>query len=451
MQLKATIALAALGENVAVVKAVLKHGNVLPELSDIRHEQPPMTDADLTDVVNALHSDNSKLYSAALQMLSISGRTDLASEARAILHKCRIDGEPAQAAIWALGSLSDTSAEAINLIVPHLRLVKNQYAAIISLFRIGTPDALEHLKKLFDELGIVPGHAHCNVLAFNLALRPQYRKSVAEVLWHAIQSNSWWRDSSSLIECLTELNEPEIRLFLIREAYEPDGAIHVVGHRESVIRTLLKIDSEAAFRACEHAFALRLKDRNLLATVLLDIDEQRAIPLLAKVFAWEDSTMVRHSIGRILRRCRSKELVREILQQMCLSDVSRHRCVSVELAGFQGPGFLESELRSIAINDDSAKVRSAAHTALRRQIRESQTLVLLNSFKNSSGSRTWSLLDAILDSADPILLRTQRDPVYLRDYMPADKQYCWLWIRDRLKKRVEELEKEAEKLDENED
>ena len=48
--------------------------------------------------------------------------------------------------------------------------------------------------------------------------------------------------------CLAEIDSPEVREFLLEEAYAPDRPIHFVGEKVDAIRTLAQLDRDSAFR-----------------------------------------------------------------------------------------------------------------------------------------------------------------------------------------------------------
>jgi hypothetical protein len=447
LQKKAAVALAVLGENEAVVANGLRWGDVLQELAEVRQGQHGMSDRDLQAAIGMLASDNNRERTAALHILSISGRQDSAAKARHVLQENSPDDGLNRAAIWALGSLVDTHSETVDLIAPYLRIPANHHAAAVALARIGTSSALSELYKELLRIGIIPGSPDGLMLAANLNGHSEYRTVVAQQVWTTLAANPWWGCSYELLASVTELEDPKIREFLIRAADETDDGTHIVGKRASTIRALAKLDPESARRACQTSISMRRKGCELLPAILLEIDEDSAIQFLCDAGASASSTLVRHSIGRAFRLASKQMHVVDVLRKMLEAADSNVRFSAAELAGFLGPGILNRELINAASRDFAPKVCKAATDALCRQRRESNVAELLVRLKESTGSRSWSLLDAILDTADPYLLKSASDKLWIGAFLPAEKQHCWIHIRDRLQERIRDVDSAANKND----
>ena len=449
LQAKAAVMLAAFGENAASVNGIVRWKKVLRDLSDVRRGMAPMTDNDLSKALAAIDSDDEDLRTGGLQALSVSGRSDLASLALNSLRNAKTESELARTSIWALGELECREAEAVTLIEPHLAIERHKYAAIIALARMGTPAANDALMNALARTGISPGHFHDNILAVNLCRSHSARATVGEAVWQTVQTHPDWGGQPVLFDCLLELDNPEVKEFLLREAYESDRPFRTSHHRAWIISTLGKIDREAAFRACESAMRSNFVDCDALAATLLRLDENRGVPILCQLAPRAVGVAIRYSIGHALRAVASR-LVRHSLNEMMKSDNALDRKVALALAGWAGPEAMDAEILQAAMDDYSIQVRDAACDALQRWHVENQSSQLLELLGKSRGSRAWGVLDALLSSADPRSLQTKDDRLYLGDAYPKDGAPYWLYSRKRLDDRVKEVEKELAEMDRKE-
>jgi hypothetical protein len=270
---------------------------------------------------------------------------------------------------------------------------------------------------------------------------------VAAAVWKTCQADPHWGGLAELFACLVELDEPGLHEWLVRQAYEPDGVVRTSGRRAWIIRALARIDIDAAFRACESALLSEAHDLSDLARTLIDLDPERAIPVLCKVAAQAAKAAVRYAVGLALRHVRQRVLVRAELENLLQSQSATERKVAVELAGWAGPGSLDASTLRAALDDHSLAVRVAAGNALGRYEIEADANELLALLKESRGAQAWSLLDAVLRSSNPHALQTKGDPLCVGDAYPDDDVPYWLHCRSRLERRVKEIEKELDDMD----
>lgn len=451
VQSNAAVMLAALGENAAVVKNILRWKTVLRELSDVRRGMTPMTDVELTDALAAIDSGDDEQCTQGLWALSVSGRSDLAPVAVEVLRRADPTSELARSAVWALGDLECRTAEAVELIEPQLYIEDHKYAAIIALARMKTSEANVSLEHCLSKSGITPGHVHDDLLAVNLCRRSDYQATVAAVVWQTIQEHPDWGGQSELLDCLASLDDPAVKEWLLREAYEPDKAVRTVGRRAWIVRTLARFDDTAAYQACESALLSGAVDHDELAKALIELNSDRAIPVVCKVAAQRAKAAVRYSIGLALRQANQKEQVSAALMTLVQSDSASDRKVALELAGWVGVGCLPKSMLLAALDDYAIAVRVAACNALRCHAVEADAIELLTLLKDSHGARAWSLLDAILNSANPQALQTRGDPLFLGDAYPHNGVPYWIYCRGQLERRAKDIDKELGDMDRKED
>ena len=72
---------------------------------------------------------------------------------------------------------------------------------------------------------------------------------------------------------------------------------------------------------------------------------------------------------------------------------------------------------------------------------------LLLALKEASDGRRWSILDAVLNIGDPFLLSSPKDPLWIGHSLQNGAVYYWLYIEKRIEKGMDDLKKEAQRLD----
>jgi hypothetical protein len=295
--------------------------------------------------------------------------------------------------------------------------------------------------------GIADDQFHNDILAANLLLNRDSRSAVAAAVWKMCQRNEDWGGLPNLFECLVELDEPGIHEWLVTQAYEPDGVVRSTGRRAAIIRALGKLDVEAAFRACESAILCGVADQLDLAKTLVGLHSEGAIPALCRIASQGARAAVRYAAGNALRFVKRKEQVCEALEKLLQSQNSTERKVAVELTGWAGPDSMYAHSLRSALDDYSISVRSAACNSLRLLEIEVEARELLTLLKQSRGARTWSLLDAVIKSANPHALQSNSDPLFLGRAYPVDDLPYWLYCKRRLDRRVKEIEKDLDDMD----
>ena len=448
LQAEATVSLAALGEDRAVVDSILRWGLVLRRLPDARRGQPPMKDSDISAAIEALENSDQEIKTHAVRALSVSGRTDLAPRIRRILAEAEPESELALSAVVALDHFEDTGQEAAKLLEVQVKIPGHTHAASLALLRNGRKESIGILEEQLRTIGISSGLVQSDLLAVNLAMRAETRKTVAEVLWNSILRSQGSLGMNAPLDCLAEIDSPEVREYLIQEAHAPDRGIHVVGQKASAIRALAKLDPDAAFRAAKIALRADVKDRELYPNVLVEVDEARAVAALFESCTLDQLTLVKWAIGRALRRVRDPALVLPWLDRLMKSEDPEARAIAVEMAGWQPPTDSSiNRVRQIAISDPARDVRRAAEKAIQFLDHQQTALELLGAFKEAGGSRAWSYLAAIVKVCDPLLLTTQNDPLSIWASLVEKAPSLQHFASELIEKRQAELKSEAQKAD----
>ena len=448
LQAKATVALAALGENRAVVDSILRWGKVLVELPGMREGQPPMTDDDLTGAMDALAGADEEKRTNAVFALGVSGRVDLAPQIRQVLSEVEPDSEIAKACAIALGHFGDTHRDSMALLEAQLHIPRHMHAALLALLEIGDQESLTILERALRRRGIVSEPLTGDFLAASLGMRQETRTTVAEVLWADIQENGdRWLDPMPGLECLGELDTPEVHEFLVELANSSDQNGHVPEKKITAVRTLAKVDRDAAFRAAETSLRVGQRDREHYPALLIEIDDARAVAVLMTVYSHGLPTLAKWAVGRALRQSRERPEINSRLDQMMRAELPEARIVGVELGGWLPPDVLGNRIRQLAMEDSDRQVRLAAEKSVAAAEQEQYAIELLEAIEKAHGSRCWSYMEAVVNLRDPWLLVTRNDRLFLWERVSEKPPGFKRHAAELIKERMEKLRKEAESAD----
>jgi hypothetical protein len=447
LQLKAGVALAALSENSAVVNVITRWGIVLDELVHVRNALPSMTDSDLAVAYDAIATGREAEKAKGVFAITLSGRRDLTPRVREVTQSVEPTSQLAQAVTVALGEFGDTSTETIRFLISQLEIPEHLLAAHLALLKIGTPEAVEALVRLVERNGIPTGWADMSQVALNVSQFDDQKQPVAEKIWQQIKENGLPFVCVELLTLLGNLNLPEIREFLLHEAYEPEGSFSIARRREAAIRGLAKLDPDAAFEAVQNGLHHWTRERESLPGLLADLDEERAIPILCRAAIVEKSTLAEWAIGRALRWARAQECVRGSVAQMLSSENRREKLVGAQITGWLSGEYFDRDLKTLALNCTDRNVAESALSAISRRQAHAEVEQLLSTAAVMDGLPQWRLISAALKLGDPWLLAAANDPVSFVPLVRALSAWNRLKVRDALEKRKKSLVKEAEDVD----
>ncbi len=230
------------------------------------------------------------------------------------------------------------------------------------------------------------------------------------------------RFPDAFLEVIAEIDDPDIQHVLLEQANPHEGNFHVVGRRAAAIRAVAKIDPCEAFETAWRALRDGKHDRHLYPALLVELEEERAIPLLFEKLLVERSKLVRRGIGLSLRKCQdNSSLIDMATDWVDKGDVNKRRIVA-EIAGWMGPPFLEDRLSSIVRKDRLARVRNEASHTLLRYHQQRTMEAILKAMPNETGPALWCSVDSLfaLDDAKFVGTRGDKlwiDPVY--DHLPS--------------------------------
>jgi hypothetical protein len=246
---------------------------------------------------------------------------------------------------------------------------------------------------------------------------------------------------------LDTIDTPEVRAFLVEEAYAPRGFVSVTARKLAAIKALTALDRDAAFRACEVGLCTDSIDRELFPLTLLSIDQPRAIPVLFAASVIRQPTLVAWAIGRALRRAHNVQEVAACINKMLKSETPHERGVGVSIASWQLGTKWTHVIQIIAMDDPEIDVRRAAEKAVARFKQHESSAELLEALNRAQGLRAWSYLDALAHICDPWLLGCRDDVLWIGNALENKAPGMHQRASDLIKDRMEQLKKDAETQD----
>ena len=365
LQREAIRSLAALGENRALVSAMLRHGADVSRTRYLRDGQLPITDDDIAPAIRVVQSGSDEERKRAFFAIGVSGRRDLIPFVKERFASTEPEGEERFGALWALcglGADDDVSLAIFRECVANRRY---RYPSMLALAQMNHEEARLILVDQLSRVDPSTAGTEEQWLVGVLAEFPGTRETALRSLWKSLHTkdnfNTMFLDSQ-LIEALGELDESPVQEYLLEESAPRETNFNVKGRRRAAIRALGLKDRNAAFEAAAAALRQARYDRELYPAALVEIDLKGAIPLLCRHFAQEASTAVQWSIGLALRNCGAPELVKLEMRSL-LEGNADDQWGAATIIGWMGSGFLEDELQKGLESAQVAQVRRGWHWA----------------------------------------------------------------------------------------
>ena len=448
-------ALAALGDDAAVIASMLRWGEqAFDTAAEMRRRQPPIADAHLKPALAALEEQNERRRAHAILALGLSGRQVFIPRLRAILIQAPAESQLALAAMHALAELGDKDAETVRYLARQLRIPAHRPFAWHALLHMDTAeawDALAHAPPEISTQRLDRDTQAARAQALQLWRYPPSRELGAKIIWTAMRNcpeDFLW--PSAFYEAISDLDDPEIREWLWEAAFPPAGDPRYRGNGRrpgAAIRGLAKFEPEAAFQAAQRALEQMQGHGEELPALLLALDARRAIPILCDHMPKEMKTLTRWAIGRALRFVHPSHPVSPHLQEMLESSEATIRAAGAEISGWLEDSGLQRQLGQLLADDVSETVHRAALEALERQRNAQEVQRLMAAFPSANDGQRWSLLEAILSLGDPHLLASSTDALWLGKILEGVPVVFTAYAKDRLTKQFKETEEQAQAKD----
>lgn len=443
-------ALAALGEDRALVEAIMAweekfENDDLTQLWRLRHWKPPMSDADLAPALEALRNTDVDSKVRGLAAVSISNREDLLSCLPEWLGD--IGGNLAaldERAAYLVHRLAEVNPEGLQRLVQSLDVWSFPRTAVKVIYKDRTAELADRLERDLLKRWTIRGRlSDIEVdMALNIAQTRRISDLLLQAVWESRKGSIHLRRNRHFFTAICRIDSEEVRETIWKEAFEARYTTSQV----NAIRALQSLEPEEALRAAQRGLEdPEPDDRVVFVSLLCEIGGPKAIPWLVEQAVREKKTEVRWNIGRSLRRT-SAGVQTELRAKLASSDF-RVRSAAAHLAGWQGSGFLETDLQRLAEGDPDNDVQWECLQALARQHKERCVLELMDAFGRVEGIARWGCLEAILELGDPRLLVTEDDPLWLGRVLTPELGALEVHANFRLKQRFKEVKDLAEQRD----
>jgi len=441
-------ALAAVGPDRALVEDLLvvereMTNDLLRKLWRLRRARPPMSDADLAPALDALASREATRRRRGLAMVSISGRADLLAHLSTWLEGFETTEarELDATAAFLVHRLGNESPAIVRQLARSLDIELSPYTLVTLLPKPGAEELPARLER-----HLLASLAHFGEAEMWLALSLRQVKeldpSLLRAIWRYGQRYRHW-NNEEFWATVAPLGAEGVHDEVLNVSLDR-GISH---ERRAGIAGLRFLDAAAAFTIAEQHLRGTDQGRGDFVQLLLDLDASKAIDVLLEQAVRERQTEVLWTIARALRRA-GPEVEVQVRARLESPD-SRVRMAAAHLAGWQGPSFLQAELSRLAESDPKRGVQWECLRALDRQGRERDVFELMDAFRGTRGTARWSYLESILELADPRLLVTEGDPLWLAQILPPELGVLEVHANWRLEQRFKEVKGAAELRDRN--
>lgn len=404
-QYRAAKRLANLGEWIPVVNLVERLGlKALDGITDLVRNvgRPP---------IELSQKARDRIYSSVgdsppgdVLLVGMGGQKSDAELVRHVLSHCPPDGELARASVISLELLADETEETVAILSKQLE--HNEFSATNALIANGTMAALECLRKHFQ------GRINLAVFINLIKYSDDAREVIAEIR-NAFETELRLRsglDLSNVLDVLLSnvgsphhvaliLESEPIRTFIREVSFANEGPSWSPGSKASAIRCLAKFDAPAAFLAARAALRnVNWHDRDFYPSILVELDSDRAIPILFEQLGVEEDEKVVSAICGAM----FVEGIDEILHGYLVSKDNKQRKVGCVAAGWIARSTQTETTLEELLGDSDEDVSRESANALSRIQRRAECRDLSEAIMyEHDRTRQWLLLDSLLTLADP--------------------------------------------------
>lgn len=408
-QQKSINALAALGEDAALVRGIIKIGKqISPDVTEYRDHHPAMADHAISDALTILENADHESYANAVLALGFSGRPEIRHRIEAILLECDTESDTSMCAMLALEDLGGISENIAERVLEQYRSGHHKYPAL-KLMATGDREACNRLmasalpdEPPFDEVDerIIAWLGH------DVKTRPLVARQLRAML-----ASKGYRGFAFMFEVpqlLDPTNDHEIEK-LWETATRPSVGFTTSGARAASIENLAAIDPEAAYEMASYSLKHDNWDRDLLPEVMLRIDREKAT-----------LEIVDHMLNAVYPgMCRALALqlrfnADPLVVSAMIGDALDHPNHNRRRAAAFASGFLrgivsEERLAQLTLNDAHYVVCRTAADSLRSQQRECEAECLISMLDQVEMTESWALCGDVIHLADPNILTMPGD------------------------------------------
>ncbi|HSP14387.1 MAG TPA: hypothetical protein VLV78_06525 [Thermoanaerobaculia bacterium] len=422
--------LAAVGERDRLIAAALKRtGNIEIDVPGLLAGHPATNDESFKKLLDRFENSSGEEQERSAYALGLTGRADAIPHLRKASSSAN-DAKTRTAAHYAMDALV---SEGVSVEPSAISASVDRDARLRALFRIGTEEALDAVE--LELLSI--DSPDVRLLDFAAALlNPIRGPRVGEWMWRNMQAHDvrfwrrgWWNALRYVPGGRDVLSE-----------YTNDGPLSI---RRVATATLAAVDSKATSSVIERAMRSYERGHDGLADIYLCGDDPAdAAAFLRDHMAVENDESCRMTIGRALRR--HPEIIERMLPEMFRSPHAETRRSGCEIAGWLRGAPHRSNLLTLAFDDRSFHVQQAAIDAVRRQSEFVAAEELRAELIAATDMRAFTYADALAETADPIVLSTNDDPLCIWTAIDGKPHLLSLHVEEKLEKCAKAVAKHAE-------
>jgi hypothetical protein len=392
---------------------------------------PPADERETTRLLQKAASDENGV--SALRALAWSRRTDVVGYLVEQVVSTRPE-EVRNAARTALdylptGHMSPSHRE-------QLRAAGEHSTYLDALFRDGQPESIDEAANYLVTSGpkswtFDDAHSAASLVVY------RGRVDLAPTVWQWAKDYTrfYWEGNATIWRALGYVESEDAEEFLFAETYSGKrGNINPVA-----IDALARRQRDEAFAAAVHLFDEGKSSRASAPDLLIEIDKDRAVQVIAERLPRERNVLIRTSSCIALRGAADDDIRRMTHDWMGDADPFI-RAGGCELLGWLRPHDT-SRLRDIALTDLDPMVQVFALDAFARHESQRVTADLLAELSSAEGTAAWAFTDALIKSTHPLLLDRFDDPLALHPALKGKPGALRVSAATRLKKRVEEVKK----------
>ena len=431
------IGLAALGADETLVDILSNPGvmEVPKRLADFRAHRGPMPKSLTDQAIRTMRSPETseEALRCSLLIAWLSGDAELIPDVRAVLDRVDPKSQNALHACIALQDLGDRSAEFARMAERLADTEENIEWGLDALIGLGR-EGVEGLERWVEQRRNTEHVKHRESVIRALYEWAESRHHAVEA---AVEQCLKSRPSShALYEIAAESDNRTVRERILEDAFAEPSIMALL----DAIRGLAKFDTNRAAEAVEFRLANYPQIKRELCQLLVQVaPESAAEKLVGAAVALErnffsdavgraavalERDPFPDAVGRALRRLDPKAVVDVVVKRLRGTETERR--VVCQIAGWLPVPEIAKALEHAANRESAGAVRRAALEALYRHREEGAIRGLFSEFQTERcATRRWAFFIAILETADPHLLRDQEDALWLGQILTEDVPYAF--------------------------
>ena len=419
----ATVALAVLGADEILVEILSSPGflDVPLSLADCRAHRGPMSKSLTARAVQAMRNPDTpdEALCGALVVAWLSEDEELVPDVRSVLERVEPESKSALHACIALQGLGDKSpefaraAERLAFTKKHRRQGLN---ALIGLDGEGVEGLRRWLHKAGDGDRLDLG----GFVIRALYAKEEGRDDAIEAAADLCRRNRMFL--RPLNEIAAESSDRSVRERVLEAAFTESAT--VVQAPLDAMRGLAKFDAARAAEAIEVGLSNHPRIEREICRLLVQLESEGAAEKLVSAAIAGERESLSDAVGRALRLVSESNVSDAIVK--CLHGTEAERLTACRIAGWLPFGTVAEALDGVVEGDSSISVRRVALDALYRHREEAAIRGLFSEFAaERCEARQWAIFVAIVETADPHLLGTREDALWLGHILTADVPYAF--------------------------